>query len=71
MCCTSIFRQSQAYIGMGLLYPLDNYVEAMAGVEIDDEAAALDEQRPRSWIYSSKARAGPTSLTVCRGSAGG
>lgn len=34
------FRQSQTYIGMGLLYPLDNYVEAMAGVEIDDDAAA-------------------------------
>jgi ABC-type sugar transport system permease subunit/ABC-type glycerol-3-phosphate transport system substrate-binding protein len=34
------FRQSQTYIGMGLLYPLDNYVEAMAGVQIDDDAAA-------------------------------
>ena len=34
------FRQSQTYISKGLLYPLDNYVEAMAGIDIDDHAAA-------------------------------
>lgn len=30
------FRQSQTYISMGLLYPLDDYVEELAGVTIED-----------------------------------
>ena len=30
------FRQSQTYISMGLLYPLDEYIEKLAGVTIQD-----------------------------------
>lgn len=33
------FRQSQTYIDMKLLYPLDNYVERMAGVQLPDGPA--------------------------------
>jgi hypothetical protein len=38
------FRQSHTYISKKLLYPLDRYLEVLAGVIIDDSAAMTDEQ---------------------------
>jgi ABC-type sugar transport system permease subunit len=37
------FRQSQTYIDMKLLYPLDRYVERMAGVTLGDSSAMRNE----------------------------
>jgi hypothetical protein len=38
------FRQSQTYTSMGLLYPLDDYVETLAGVTIPDGHLLDNEQ---------------------------
>jgi multiple sugar transport system permease protein len=38
------FKQSQTYISMKLLYPLDDYVEQLAGVKLKDSSAMTREQ---------------------------
>ncbi len=47
------FRQSQTYIGMGLLLPLDSYIEQIAGVTIED-GHLLDNE-----TYLSHLKTGP------------
>ncbi len=37
------FRQSHTYISMKLLYPLDHYIEALAGVSLSDGSALPNE----------------------------
>src|SRR5690606_9274345 len=37
------FRQSETYISMKLLYPLDKYVEEMAGVRIRDSSSLAND----------------------------
>ena len=38
------FRQSQTYIGKKLLYPLDRYIEDLAGASIHDSSRLTEEQ---------------------------